>query len=1241
MVASALEQLLLELVNDARLDPLGNAARYITSYSPLTSSDPDIQSAINFFGVNGPALLTAYTALASAEPLAWNENLATAAETHSQEMITANAQSHQLPGELGLGARISAAGYAYSSVGENIYAYADSMLYAHAGFMIDWGNATPGHRDNIMSTSYREIGLGVIQVATSYPDVGPNVVTEDLGNRPAISSSVILLGVGYNDNVIADDFYSVGEAISGLTVSVGGPSTTTAASGGYSLVTTATGSQTITFSGGGLASSITMLSNLVAGHNYKLDIVDAATAPMLETSVSGTVGGGVSIIKGLGVTGLTLTAGNGSQTMIGSKGADTLNGGGGADTFVAFAGMKSDTITGFSTAEGDRIDVSAYAGLHNAGDVLAISSGSTITFATGDKFTLSGVAISSLSNSAFKFAVPVGNAPTDIQLTNTLVSENAAVGATIGTLTATDADVGDTFTYSIVSPASTPFSISGNALKVAAPLDFETISSYAITLRVKDSGNNTYDEAFTIQLINATGATITGTAGNDTINATTTVPGQPLPTIEDDIIHGLGGNDTISGLAGDDKIEGGAGNDILDGGLGKDTVSYADTSSFSAVGVTVSLALTGAQDTKGAGKDTIKGFEVLEGSFWNDTLTGSKNADTIRGGGGFDVIEGGAGADDLDGESEADWLSYAKSALAVKVDLTLAQQAEFFSGTILNGDASKDKTANFENIRGSAKADVLIGDGTANVFEGGAGADIITGGGGADGLSYEHSTVGVTVDLALATAQGGLGDAKGDVLTGTFMTVYGSARNDTLSGTGGFEFIDGGLGDDWVEGRGGNDYLYGGGGTATTDGSDTVSYRGVGTGVSIDLNIQGGVKAQSNGDHLSGFENVVGTDFGDTLTGDHRSNIIDGGLGDDTISGGAGDDTLIGGGTTLAPDLDTLSYLDATAGVKVSLALTTAQVTGGAGTDTISGFEWLQGSNYNDVLTGDKFANFIYGEAGDDVLQGGEGADWLNGGKEIAVGDTVSYQASKLAVRIDLSAGTQAAFFSGTIANGDAAGDTLVGLENVTGSGKNDFILGDGNTNVIEGGLGNDELWGGGGVDTISYAGATGAVKFSLALQGSAQATGGGGTDTAYQFVNVTGGKGADKLTGDAFDNVLTGGLGADILEGGLGPDTFFYNALAEKGDHIKDFAAGFDMIALKASGFSGLAIGPLTDGFNFISAAGTGAPLATNATPTFLYDQDDGKLYYDANGSVTGGITLLLTLDNKAPLAATDFVVI
>lgn len=115
-------------------------------------------------------------------------------------------------------------------------------------------------------------------------------------------------------------------------------------------------------------------------------------------------------------------------------------------------------------------------------------------------------------------------------------------------------------------------------------------------------------------------------------------------------IGGGGGNDNLYGYGGNDIIDGGSGDDIMDGGDGIDIVSYKSATS----GVTVDLSKTLKQDTGGAGIDALSNFENLEGSAWDDFLTGNGSANKIVGLGGNDKIRGGAGDDDLTGGNGAD-----------------------------------------------------------------------------------------------------------------------------------------------------------------------------------------------------------------------------------------------------------------------------------------------------------------------------------------------------------------------------------------------------------------------------------------------------------------------------------------------------------------------------------------------------------------------------------------------------------
>ncbi|WP_085695470.1 retention module-containing protein [Pseudomonas sp. B40(2017)] len=140
------------------------------------------------------------------------------------------------------------------------------------------------------------------------------------------------------------------------------------------------------------------------------------------------------------------------------------------------------------------------------------------------------------------------------------------------------------------------------------------------------------------------GHTLTGTSGDDVLVAGT---GDNIINAGDgnDVLTAGSGNNELHGGAGNDLLYSGPGNDLLDGGTGIDTASYAHATA----GVTVNLGLLGAQNTIGAGTDTLTGIENLVGSNFNDTLTGDNNNNVINGGLGNDILNGGGGDDLLIG----------------------------------------------------------------------------------------------------------------------------------------------------------------------------------------------------------------------------------------------------------------------------------------------------------------------------------------------------------------------------------------------------------------------------------------------------------------------------------------------------------------------------------------------------------------------------------------------------------------
>jgi Ca2+-binding RTX toxin-like protein len=181
--------------------------------------------------------------------------------------------------------------------------------------------------------------------------------------------------------------------------------------------------------------------------------------------------------------------------------------------------------------------------------------------------------------------------------------------------------------------------------------------------------------------------------------------------------------------------------------------------------------------------------------------------------------------------------------------------------------------------------------------------------------------------------------------------------------------------------------------------------------------------------------------------------VLSGWVGDDVLRGGGGADTLEGG-----LGIDTASYYTSAAGVTVDLGAGTASG-GDAVGDGLSGIENLSGSNTgNDILAGDAGANKLQGWGGDDVLRGGTGADTLEGG---AGTDIASYYAAAVGVAVDLAAGTGS--------GGDAAGDVLTGIENLSGSNVGgDILAGNAGANVLQGWNGNDDLAGAAGKDTLT-----------------------------------------------------------------------------------------------------------------------------------------------------------------------------
>jgi hypothetical protein len=274
------EQLSLEFLNRMRANPTAEGQRL------AAITDPNILAAYGQFGVDLNLLKAEFATNPPVPPLAINAKLTAAARWHSGDMFTNQYQGHfQTNGIIVMnpGDRIATNGYSASSWGENVFAYAESVPYGQAGFAVDWGTGTggmqtpPGHRDNMLSPLFREVGIGIVDGVNG--SVGPLIITQDLGTQ--FGSPTFITGVIYYD-LNQNGFYDLGEGIGGVTVNTAGSTyyALTANSGGYALPVSSNGTYVVTYTAPGLSNNA---SATIAGlQNGKLDLPLAYTAPTIS-----------------------------------------------------------------------------------------------------------------------------------------------------------------------------------------------------------------------------------------------------------------------------------------------------------------------------------------------------------------------------------------------------------------------------------------------------------------------------------------------------------------------------------------------------------------------------------------------------------------------------------------------------------------------------------------------------------------------------------------------------------------------------------------------------------------------------------------------------------------------------------------------------------------------------------------------------------------------------------------------
>lgn len=211
---SPLEQELLELIQRARANPKDEV--------DLLLAVPGVESAMKQFNVDEQTLRDDFATYQDVPPLTFDTHLMDSSRFHSEDMAKNGFQEHDGSAGEGFDQRITDSGYKWSFISENIFAYAQSVPYCHAGFMVDWGNPEPGHRMAILDIDgpKRDIGISIIENPTS-PNVGPLVVTQDFaapaGSPPNAERFVV--GVAFDD-ANDDGIYQAGEGVEGLHVVV-------------------------------------------------------------------------------------------------------------------------------------------------------------------------------------------------------------------------------------------------------------------------------------------------------------------------------------------------------------------------------------------------------------------------------------------------------------------------------------------------------------------------------------------------------------------------------------------------------------------------------------------------------------------------------------------------------------------------------------------------------------------------------------------------------------------------------------------------------------------------------------------------------------------------------------------------------------------------------------------------------------------------------------------------------------
>ncbi|WP_445679178.1 beta strand repeat-containing protein [Radicibacter daui] len=977
---------------------------------------------------------------------------------------------------------------------------------------------------------------------------------------------------------------------------------------------------------------------LVGGAGDDTYIIDNARDGVIEAGGEGTdlIQSSVSInlssstfsgqeIENVTLTGkasLSITGNELDNTLTGNAGANVIDGGTGADTMIGGAGNDTyviddagDTVTELANGGTDLIKASVSIDLADYANVENITlTGTGNIDATGNDGAniLTGNDGNNILDGGLGADTMTGGLGDDTYVVDNI--KDKVVEAKTGTAGGTDTVQTSLASYSIAS------------LKGIENLTYTGSSNFTGT------GNT---------LANI----LTGGSGNDMLNggagADSLIGGGGDDTY---IIDNIGDTVTEADGEGTDLIQSSVSIDLSAGGFAGqeiENITLTGKAAINATGNELDNILTGNA-----------GANILTGGEGNDTLNGGAGADTLVGGAGDDILIGGAGNDTYiisqgDGFDTITAGSYNTGDI---IRFTDADRYDLWFDVSPDGTLTLAAAAN-ENF--DPDTDEYL---TVESFFGGTGSitvQIDTSDNEYYGTNADLATIviqrGLNGTNNKNTAEIIIGTTGNDVINGNggyHDELYGGSGNDTINAGYGDDYLSGGSGDDILRSGAGDDVLYGGTGNDTLDGGagyDVAYYSSSTSGVTASVSWDGRHLTGTVSDGLGGtdtlidVEAIVGSSYDDTLTVDDYGIILVGGDGNDTLKtsaysilygdggndtltadfqselyGGEGDDKLTAGAN---------SYLEGDDGDDTLNAGGYSILYGDAGNDTLTAGEQsnLYGGDDDDTLTAGGYS-ILYGDAGNDTLRAGVQSNLYGGdGDDTLTAASYSYLEGGDG-NDTLGTGSY------SYLDGGAGNDTLSAYSNstVNGGDGDDYITAWFDCYVMAG-AGDDNVTGGGyiygedGNDTISISGTGYEVDGG---SGDDKIYGNTYSDTMYGGIGddiLDGYNGDDYLSGGDGDDYLIGNLGDDYLIGGAGSDIFSYYIIpgfSDGNDVIADFEIGTDTLKFAgvydADGSGSVDIDDLIQWISSITDAGSGQDVTVNF-------QEGGKLTFSGIG--TGSI--------------------